>query len=62
MRARANNSWVPQSTAIAVALPYSAAMEVISVRERLAILRDTLIVLGMQVAFRTAQLLRHLNY
>lgn len=62
MRARANNPWVAQSTAIAVALPYSAAMEVISVRERLAILRDTLIVLGMQVAFRIAQLLRHLNY
>lgn len=62
MRARANSPWVPQSTAIAVALPYSPAIEVISMRERLAIVRDTLIVLGMQLAFRTAQLLRHLNY
>lgn len=62
MRTRANNRWVPQSTAIAVALPYSRAMEVIPMRERFAILRDTLIVLGMQLAFRTAQLLRHLNY
>jgi hypothetical protein len=62
VRARANNPWVPRSTAIAIALPYSSMMEVISVRERLAIVRDTLIVLGMQIAFRTAQLLRHLNY
>jgi len=37
-------------------------MEVISMREKLGIIRDTLIVLGMQIAFRTAQLLRHLNY
>jgi hypothetical protein len=37
-------------------------MEAISMRERLAIIRDTLMVLGMQIAFRTAQLLRHLNY
>jgi hypothetical protein len=62
VRTRANNPWVSQSTAIAVALPYSPALEVISMRERLAILRDTLIVLSMQLAFRTAQLLRHLNY
>ena len=62
MRASANNPWAPQSTAIAVALPYTPAMEAISMRERIAIVRDTLIVLCMQVAFRTAQLLRHLNY
>jgi len=31
-------------------------------REKLSIIRDTLIVLSMQIAFRTAQLLRHLNY
>lgn len=48
--------------AVAVAIPYNAAMEVIPMREKLSILRDTLIVLGMQLAFRTAQLLRHLNY
>jgi hypothetical protein len=49
-------------TAVAVAIPYNVAIEVISMRERLSIVRDTLIVLGMQIAFRAAQLLRHLNY
>jgi hypothetical protein len=31
-------------------------------RERLAIVRDTLIVLGMQMAFRAAMWLRRFNY
>jgi hypothetical protein len=30
--------------------------------EKLVALRDTLIVLGMQVSFRVAMFLRHLNY
>ncbi|HKQ85296.1 MAG TPA: hypothetical protein VJS43_00865 [Candidatus Acidoferrales bacterium] len=62
MSARTDYRWSPRSTAVAVALPYGAAMEVVSMREKLSIIRDTLIVLGMQIAFRTAQLLRHLNY
>ncbi len=32
------------------------------VRRRLAAVRDTLIVLGMQIVFRTTMFLRHLNY
>ena len=33
-----------------------------SMRERLLAVRDTLIVLSMQVAFRVSLFLRHLNY
>jgi hypothetical protein len=62
MSARIDNRWTPRSTAVAIALPYGATMEAVSMRERISVLRDTLIVLGMQIAFRTAQLLRHLNY
>ncbi len=32
------------------------------VRQKLAVVRDTLIVLGMQIVFRTTMFLRHLNY
>jgi hypothetical protein len=32
------------------------------VRQKLAVIRDTLIVLGMQIVFRTTMFLRHLNY
>ncbi len=62
MSARIDNRWTARSTAVAIALPYGAAMEVVSMRERLSIIRDTLIVLGMQIAFRATQLLRHLYY
>ncbi len=32
------------------------------VRQKLAAVRDTLIVLGMQIVFRATMFLRHLNY
>jgi len=62
MKASIDRRWSARSTAVAVALPYPAGIEVVSMREKLSIIRDTLIVLSMQIAFRTAQLLRHLNY
>lgn len=62
MSASIDRRWSARSTAAAVALPYPAAMEAVSMREKLSIIGDTLIVLSMQIAFRTAQLLRHLNY
>jgi hypothetical protein len=34
----------------------------LSIRERIAAVRDTLIVLAMQIVFRTTMFLRHLNY
>ena len=52
----------PRPTAVAIALPYTAAFEVTPMREKLAILRDTLVVLSMQITFRTVMFFRHLNY
>jgi hypothetical protein len=46
----------------AIAIPYPATFEVISMREKLSILRDTLVVLSLQIAFRTTMFFRRLNY
>jgi hypothetical protein len=50
------------SRAVAIAVPYPAPFEGICMRDRLAALRDTLVVFGLQVVFRVTMLLRHLNY
>ena len=47
---------------MAIAIPYPAVFEEISMRERLVVVRDTLIVLGLQVVFRATMILRRLNY
>ncbi|MBZ5695636.1 MAG: hypothetical protein LAN36_09775 [Acidobacteriia bacterium] len=47
---------------MAIAIPYPAAFEEISMRERFVVVRDTLIVLGLQVVFRATMILRRLNY
>ena len=39
-----------------------ASAQSLAWNEKLAALRDTLIVLGMQISFRVAMFLRHLNY
>jgi hypothetical protein len=62
MSVRAGNRWNPRPVAVAIALPYPAAPEFTLMREKLAIVRDTLVVLSMQVAFRVTTLLRHLNF
>ena len=51
-----------QSRAVAIAVPYPATLEVMAMREKLSILRDTLVVLSLQIAFRTTMFLRRLNY
>ncbi len=40
----------------------SADLEKVSTRETLAVVRDTIVVLGLQVVFRTMMFLRKLNY
>ena len=61
MNALARTNWRPHRT-VAVAIPYSAGFEGFFMRERLAAIRDTLIVLGLQIVFRATMFLRHLNY
>jgi hypothetical protein len=46
----------------AAAMTRAAGFERISMRHRVAAVRDTLIVLAMQIVFRTTMFLRHLNY
>ncbi|HWG57451.1 MAG TPA: hypothetical protein VN661_00230 [Candidatus Acidoferrales bacterium] len=49
----------PQSTAVAAALPLPFAMDSMPMRAKLIAARDTLLVLGAQVMFRTMLLFRH---
>jgi hypothetical protein len=61
MNAR-DGRWNAKPQAIAVPMPYAFAPDFAPMREKLAMVRDTLIVLGMQLAFRASVWLRHLNY
>ena len=46
----------------AVAVPIASASEVTLMREKLEVLRDVVISLGMQLVFRATILLRRWNY
>ena len=62
MRPYANTDWRRNRGAVAIAIPFPAAFEEFAMRERLVAVRDTLIVLGLQVVFRATMILRRLNY
>ena len=48
---------------VAVEPPYSVEFEDgVFMRDRLIAIRDTLVVLGLQIVFRLTMFLRHLNY
>jgi hypothetical protein len=50
------------SNALAADLPFAVSPEEISMREKVVAIRDTAIVLGLQIAFRLAMMLRRWNY
>jgi hypothetical protein len=54
--------WNRESQAVAVAMPFPAAMEESWMQARLEAVRDTLIVIGLQIVFRVMTFLRHCNY
>lgn len=60
----ARSTWKRESQAVALAatMPFPAAMEASAMREQFEAVRDTLLVLGLQVVFRITQFLRHWNY
>jgi hypothetical protein len=58
----AGTNWNAGPKAVAAELPFSACFEDESMRDKLAAIRDTLIVIGLQVVFRAAMLLRRWNY
>jgi len=49
-------------SALVIGMSFIRAFEKIAMRERLNAAIDTMIVLAMQVTFRTSMFLRHLNY
>jgi hypothetical protein len=58
MSAIAGPSWNVQNNALAPRLPHAALVEESAMREKLAAIRDTLIVLSMQLVFRAFTMLR----
>jgi hypothetical protein len=62
MRAPTQTDWNRNRGAVAIAVPYSMEFERSSMREVLAAVRDTMIVLAFQVVFRIGLALRRLNY
>jgi hypothetical protein len=56
------NDWNANSVAPAVELANSTPSEGFSFRQKMMVVRDTLVVLAMQLVFRTTMFLRHLNY
>ncbi|HTZ99992.1 MAG TPA: hypothetical protein VMB02_06655 [Candidatus Aquilonibacter sp.] len=61
MGAIAGHDWHLSDDGSPVPLPPASDFEA-PMREKLAAVRDTLIVLGLQIVFRTVMVLRRLNY
>ena len=62
MSALAGGEWKTNSDALAAQAVRVAVVEESSMSEKLDIVRDTLIVLMLQLVFRTMMLLRRWNY
>ena len=62
MSALASNVWRQFRNAAAAEMPFPANCEEISMREKLNAVRDTLLVLALQIVFRATQAMRSWNY
>jgi hypothetical protein len=62
MSAMATNRFSSQNEAIAEAMPLAAMSEDMDMSARLATLRDTVLVLALQLVFRATMVLRRWNY
>jgi hypothetical protein len=62
MSALAQGGWEGCSRASKGALAARESLEEVAMRERLIAVRDTLLVLGLQIVFRVALMLRRWNY
>jgi hypothetical protein len=62
MSALAGGEWKTDGDALAAQTACAAVVEETSMREKVDIVRDTLMVLMLQLVFRTMMLLRRLNY
>jgi hypothetical protein len=62
MSALANRGWETSSRALEAAMPHPNRSEVVDMRERLHAVRDTLLVLMIQIVFRVVLMMRRWNY
>ncbi|MGA8144526.1 MAG: hypothetical protein WB987_11610 [Candidatus Acidiferrales bacterium] len=62
MSALASNRWDSQSEAKVAAMPFPKDSEETAMRDRMSALRDTLLVLGLQLVFRATMIMRRWNY
>jgi hypothetical protein len=62
MSALAGNDWQSEQDGVTVEAALPVPAEEIAMREKLNVVRDTMIVLGIQIVFRAMILLRRLNF
>jgi hypothetical protein len=62
MSAIAGPDWNTQNGGLRAQLSHPSVLEETAMREKLAAIRDTMIVLSLQLVFRTVMLLRRWNY
>jgi hypothetical protein len=62
MSVLANNDWRSNRNPVTAEMALPASAEEMAMREKLNVVRDTMIVLGIQIVFRAMILLRRLNF
>jgi hypothetical protein len=62
MSALASNRWGSGSEKSVAAMPFPENAKGTAMRERMSALRDTLLVLGLQLVFRATLVMRRWNY
>ena len=62
MSALAGNRWNSQSEETVAAMPFPKNVEETAMRDRISAIRDTLLVLGLQLVFRATLIMRRWNY
>ncbi|MGA8222766.1 MAG: hypothetical protein WB780_14030 [Candidatus Acidiferrales bacterium] len=62
MSALANGGWESRSSAAVAQMPIPEAAEESALSNRIRIIRDTILVVGIQIVFRATMVLRRWNY
>jgi hypothetical protein len=62
MSALAGNRWNSQREETVGAMPFPKNVEETAMRDRISAIRDTLLVLGLQLVFRATLMMRLWNY
>ena len=62
MSALASNGWESRGKGAEAAMPFPENAKETAMHERMSALRDTLLVLGLQLVFRATLIMRRWNY